>query len=135
MSIIYQVQFYFQAFILNCLTSGALGGSAGCMLRSQYSGTTRKCWQPNWAYTNLYVVFSSKNPDKMGMKYTCNQRDAELPESNCGYFQSSRIPADPQVEFYLTYLHAVFTICISKIPIIQITSGHPIKKNNQCISL
>ena len=24
------------------------------------------------AYTDLYVVFSSKNPDKMGMKYTCN---------------------------------------------------------------
>lgn len=37
------------------------------------------------AYPNLYVVFSSKNPDKMGMKYTCNQTDAELPESKCGY--------------------------------------------------
>lgn len=42
-----------------------------CMLKSQYSKVQDSVDSPP-AYTNLYTVFSSKNPDKMDMKYNCN---------------------------------------------------------------
>lgn len=71
MGIIYSVWFYFQTFILSYLTSGELEGSTGFVLRSQYSKAQDDVG--SWpAYTNLYTVFSSKNPDKMDMKYNCN---------------------------------------------------------------